>query len=181
MLPIYHHFDQPPLRYFHFKMSSVTHIVIYDGSQQFRNAFKKLLLDNTSSNISKPQFTINKFRISIVPPAYTDLQESFNHVINSFNIDAIVSPGNSFGFLEGGFDLAISNYYAGVVNAQFSDKSLITAKDVSNAFRKTIINNENGFGSPGTARYFKSSFLNTINQLGAQSEPISTNPDCKIS
>ena len=42
---------------------------------------------------------------------------SIEPIIKRLNISAIVSPGNSYGHMEGGFDLAISKYYCSLFPA----------------------------------------------------------------
>lgn len=59
------------------------------------------------------------------------------------NIDAIVSPGNSFGFLNGGFDKVIADFYGKL--------SLKTPDQVSKDFQHELFEQVGGYNPPGSA------------------------------
>lgn len=59
------------------------------------------------------------------------------------NIDAIVSPGNSFGFLNGGFDKVIADFYG-----KLSQKS---PEQVSKDFQRELFEQVGGYNPPGSA------------------------------
>lgn len=150
------------------------HFIVYDFSSLFLNAFKQHLKNHRQES----EYIINNFKISIVPPPFPDLDRSFAHVVDNFKVNAIVSPGNSFGFLEGGFDLAISKYYANSLNLVIpSNTPKLLPKHISAAFRNTIIEKEHGYITPTNAVYFSSTFLQKINGLEQVSLSFSNLPD----
>lgn len=59
------------------------------------------------------------------------------------NIDAIVSPGNSFGFLTGGFDKVIADYYGHL--------SSTSPEQVSKDFQRELCEQVGGYNPPGSA------------------------------
>lgn len=44
-------------------------------------------------------------------PEITIVCDDFKHFMDTHNIECVVSPANSYGFMDGGYDLAITNYF----------------------------------------------------------------------
>lgn len=95
------------------------------------------------------------FRLSISEPV-SDLSDAV--VQNS--IDAIVSPGNSFGFLNGGFDQAIANFYGAL--------SSKTPEQVSKDFQHELLKQVGGYNPPGSAIVVD---MNTVLNVGGSKLP----------
>lgn len=51
---------------------------------------------------------------SIGTISVTTYQGYFQNYLQANDVDCMVSPANSFGLMDGGLDLAISNFYGGV-------------------------------------------------------------------
>lgn len=79
--------------------------LLYDRTSELRSAFSKLI--EAAKNVERP--FVNNATIEVLP---YDAHIPFADVVKKSGVDAIVSPGNSFGFMHGGFDAVISKYYA---------------------------------------------------------------------
>lgn len=96
------------------------HIFVYDRNPQFRKTFAYLLerqgvnegsvvLGNGSHEDPRP------VQVTVVQDTSYYNSNSLPRAVADLSIGAIVSPANSFGRMEGGFDLAISLYYGSLV------------------------------------------------------------------
>lgn len=91
--------------------------LFYDKSPELRSIFTKLI--ECTKDVKRPQ--INNAEIQVLQ---YDPLVPFADVVKNTGVDAIVSPGNSFGFMNGGFDAAISKYYASVANTSQDEITL---------------------------------------------------------
>lgn len=94
--------------------------------------------------------------VSVMGPPDPENPTQLKPVVDLCNPRAIVSPGNSFGSFEGGFDLAISNYYADVINEAQPEKPPIKAHDFAREFRQYYNSVSVGYMPPMSARHFRS-------------------------
>lgn len=91
----------------------------------------------------------DKDKFKYLVPYFDDLEDvilintDFNSFMNEYNIECIVSPANSFGIMDGGYDLAITNYFG---------------KELQNKVQNYIIENYYGEQPIGT------SFIIDINE-----------------
>lgn len=112
---------------------------VYDRSPIFINAFTSLLAQHPLIS--------GLIDITIIPTQnsyYT--QSSIEPAVKELDINAIVSPANSFGRMEGGFDLAISKFYLAYV-----DRPNESATKVSSVIQKLmVLNNKMGYNPPGS-------------------------------
>lgn len=151
-------------------MTRSLHIFIYDISETFRTAFEKLLLqipkENGSWLLTSPSHN-TKIKVSVVHSGFV-----LDSAVPKYKINTIVSPGNSFGWLEGGFDLAISKYYANAINngiktnlnrheSRQLDPSY-SYRSISYALHSVLLSSNNfslGYNPPQSALYIPSSQL----------------------
>ena len=117
-------------------MTKKIHFYIYDLSSVFLNTFRKYL--------SEHPLACPKVTVTILPPASTsgDATATVLEVLEKNSIDALVSPANSFGLMEGGFDLIISKVFLEFAkNAQGGTTPDLarTATDVTRAVQLQLV------------------------------------------
>lgn len=111
------------------------HFYIYDKSFEFRNYFQSLLshqghtegafsLGGSSSPIYASEYAI---KVTVITDPKYFQTPSIGDAVHDFKIGAIVSPGNSFGRMEGGFDLAINLFYSSILNRSITQAKLTAA------------------------------------------------------
>ncbi|ANB12361.1 hypothetical protein AWJ20_611 [Sugiyamaella lignohabitans] len=105
--------------------------LVYDRSGKVADSLRSLL----------PQVNrgTNQLTIDILP--YSS-DKDLAQVIRENSIDAIISPGNSYGFLNGGFDAAISSYYSGEVSG---GNISITANDITLCLQDVLLEKMGGY------------------------------------
>jgi O-acetyl-ADP-ribose deacetylase (regulator of RNase III) len=77
-------------------------VCLYDRSSSLIQLFKRTITEMDLDSLTL-------FGIDIIE---YDKRTNLREVIKTAQLDAIVSPANSYGFMYGGFDAAISEYYA---------------------------------------------------------------------
>lgn len=73
---------------------------------------------------------------------------SLKETVEKNHVDAVVSPGNSFGFLNGGFDKSIAEYYGEYMNNENTTPSVV---EVSKRFQRELLKRVGGYNPPGSA------------------------------
>ncbi|CAN6640352.1 hypothetical protein TRVA0_018S00694 [Trichomonascus vanleenenianus] len=75
-----------------------------------------------------------------------DPTKTFSDVMREHNVDTIVSPGNSYGFLNGGFDKVIVQYYCGLDYTAAS-----TVEDIEYGLQTKLHEECHGYHPPESA------------------------------
>lgn len=119
-------------------------LLLYDRSHALTSAVRRLL---ERYNTSTEEFILD------VLPYSSDVPLS--EVISKNQIDAIVSPGNGFGFMDGGFDAALSGFY----------DPLLTGKQpgtLTRVVQKELYKRARGYTPESTVNVFNISKLDPL-------------------
>lgn len=125
--------------------------IVFDRNVEFRSTFQSLLSLQSQNEQDIAIGTDEIYpRISpvtamvVTDPTYLQ-SDSLNLAVSDLGVHAIVSPGNSFGLMEGGFDLTISQYYLSLFSSLESDQLpappvQLPSKYVSAAVQSALLN-----------------------------------------
>jgi O-acetyl-ADP-ribose deacetylase (regulator of RNase III) len=107
--------------------------LIYDRTPSLTAKFSELI---SRHPVNHPHYSLE------VLPYSRDV--SFTETVDNNDVDTIVSPGNSYGFLGGGFDAAISDYYSGKVAGS-------SGGDITRVLQRILQWEVNGYNPPANA------------------------------
>lgn len=116
------------------------HFYIYDRSSVFINAFRNYLSEHP---LACPKVCVTVLPLAVSNGA-TPAGPAMLQVLEKHDIDALVSPANSFGLMEGGFDLTISKLFLEFVKridpaAPESTNLALVASDVTRAVQLQLV------------------------------------------
>lgn len=111
------------------------HFYIYDKSPEFRSYFQMLLAHQGHNEgafalggSSSPAYTSHyAIQVTVITNTMYFHTFSIDGAVHDLKIGAIVSPGNSFGRMEGGFDWAINQFYSSILNRSITQAKLTAA------------------------------------------------------
>lgn len=116
------------------------HFYVYDRSSVFLNSFRDYL---SAHPLACPKVCVTILPVAVSSGA-TAAGPAVLQVLENHNIDALVSPANSFGMMEGGFDLTISKVFLEFVKrinpaASESTNLALVASDVTRAVQLQLV------------------------------------------
>lgn len=123
------------------------HFYIYDRTPEFQSTFQTLLLTQSLTTVeghpvigtsANPGRSSALVHATVVTDARLLQASSIAPAVEQLRIGAIVSPGNSFGWMEGGFDLAINLYYLSLLDTSASATEIST-RSVSAAVQAALM------------------------------------------
>lgn len=120
------------------------HFFVYDRTPEVQRAFEGLLshqlykLGGMHVGQGKPHDPL-PIQVTVVKDQAYLGSSSIAAAVNDLGINAIVSPGNSLGFMEGGFDLAINLYYGSLVGVN------TPVRTVTLAIQKALVQGQSKF------------------------------------
>lgn len=116
--------------------STKVSFILYDRTPSLVKLFRK-----SASEIQWSSKT-NQFDVDVIDyKPHVALAD----VLKANKVDTIVSPANSYGFMYGGFDAVISNYYGSQIPG-------LTQKDVTVAIQKSLRAQCGGYNPPMSAQ-----------------------------
>lgn len=120
------------------------HFYIYDRTTEFQTTFQSLLASQTLTTAeghpvigtSTSASSSTLVHATVVTDAGLLQASSIAPAVEQLRIGAIVSPGNSFGWMEGGFDLAINLYYLSLLDSSVAE---VNTRSVSAAVQMAMM------------------------------------------